>query len=288
MKKSFGKRFWINLAVIVVVAIFSGYFVGNFYVNRYMGGVKADVLPDEETIRDDINQVLKKNKGKSVAEVSPTDNYILAEYYMSQKDYVHRHTYGTVKAAGVNQKLVSNKAIVNGEYFSEEVSQGVVNLATKYYHVKGSDQVTIYKGDVDSDLNTSYTDVTPSTMSLADFNAQNGVKATYFLNYIVSSNTVLSEKYNGKVGDRHSFTLTLDTSYSVKNYMYKVKQTSNSSEFPVFQSIELNFEMGDDFTLYKVDYKEVYKVVIKVLGPVTTTGILTDEFSYDDNFVIPR
>lgn len=288
MKKKFGKRFWINLSVIIIVAIFSGYFVGTFYVNRYMGGVKADVLPDEETIRDDVNQVLKKNKGKSVSQISATDNYILAEYYMNQKDYVHRYTYGTVKAAGVNQKLVSNKALVNGEYFSEEVSQGVVNLATKYYHVKGSDSVEVYKGSVDKDLNTDYTGVSATTMTLNDFNSQNGVKATYFLNYIVSSNTVLSEKYNGKVGDRHSFTITLDNSYSVKNYMYKVKQTSNSSEFPVFQSIELTFEMGDDFTLYKVDYKEVYKVVIKVLGPVTTTGILTDEFSYDDNYVIPR
>lgn len=288
MKKSFGKRFWINLAVIVIVAIFSGYFVGNFYVNRYMGGVKADILPDEETIRDNINQVLKKNKGKSVAEVSPTDNYILAEYYMSQKDYVHRHTYGTVDASIAKQKLVSHKVLVNGEYYSEEVSQGIVKLATKYYYVKGSNQVTLYKGDVDSNLNTDYSDVTPLTMSLDDFNAQNGVKATYFLNYIVSSNTVLSEKYNGKVGDRHSFTLTLDTSYSVKNYMYKVKQTSNSSEFPSFKSIELNFEIGEDFTLYKVDYKESYNVVVKGLGAILTTGTLTDEFSYDDNFVIPR
>lgn len=303
MKKGFGKRFWINLVVIIVVGIFSGYFVGNFYVNRYMGGVKADVLPSEEAIRDNVNTVLKKNKGKSPSQISATDNMILAEYYLNQRDYVKRSTYGDVKAAGVTQKLVSNKALVNGEYYSEEISQGMVNLATKYYHTKGSNTVSVYKGSVDKELNTNYDDVTPNNMSVDDFNAQNGVKATYFLNYIVSSNTVIAQNYVGKskVGatvagregrkydkELYVFTLTLDNSYSVKNYMYKIKQTSNSSEFPGFKSIELTFMIDDDFTLYEISYNEVYNVNIAVLGQVTTTGKIIDLFDYDNSFVIPR
>jgi len=286
--KKFGKRFWINLVVIIVVGIFSGVFVGNFYVGRYMGGLKVDALPDETAIRDNISTVMRNTKNKSVAQISATNNYILAEYYLNQKSYVKRNTYGKVVAAGFNQNLVSTKALVGGEYYSEEVSKGVVKLATKYYYVKDSDTVRVYKGSVDDSLKTDYSKAKEEKMTIDDFNSKNGVKANYFLNYIVSSNTVLSEKYNGKVGDRHSFSLKLETSYSVKNYMYKIKQTSNSSEFPVFESIDLTFEIGDDFTLYKVEYKEVYKVSIPVIGQVTTTGTLTDEFTYDNSFVIPR
>lgn len=141
-------------------------------------------------------------------------------------------------------------------------------------------------------------------MTLDDFNAQNGVKATYFLNYIVSSKTVLAQDYVGKskVGtsidekrggrkydkELYVFTLILDNSYSVKNYMYKIKQTSNSSKFPEFKSIELRFMIDDDFTLYEVSYNEVYDVTIPMMGRVPTTGILIDLFDYDNSFVIPR
>lgn len=297
MRKKFGKRFWINLVVIIVVGIFSGYFAGNFYVNRYMGGVTADILPSEEAIRDDVNKVLKTTKGKSVSQISATNNMILGEYYMSQRDYVKRYTYGNVKAAGVTQKLVSTKALVDGVYFSEEVSQGMVNLATKYYYNAGGDTVELYKGSVDKNLNTNYSGVKAKMMTCDEFNGEYGVKANYFLNYIVSSNTVLSEKYCGKSKkgasktydkDLHVFELELDTNYSVKNYMYKVKGTSGSSEFPLFKSIKLSFMIDDDFTIYEVSYNETYLVNIAVLGKVSTTGILTDEFTYDNSFVIPR
>lgn len=297
MKKKFGKRFWINLVVIIIVGIFSGYFAGTYYVSAYMGGIKTDILPSEEVIRDKVSDVLKATKGKSVSQISATNNMILGEYYMNQRDYVKRYTYGNVKAAGVTQKLVSTKVLVDGEYFSEEVSQGMVNLATKYYHIAGSDKVELYKGSVDKSLNTDYTGVTAQQLTCEQFNNEYGVKANYFLNYIVSSNTVLSEKYCGKSRkgatktydkDLHVFELTLDSNYSVKNYMYKVKGTSGSSEFPQFISIKLSFMIDDEFTIHEVSYDETYRVTIAVLGKITTNGKLTDEFTYDNSFVIPR
>ena len=75
---------------------------------------------------------------------------------------------------------------------------------------------------------------------------------------------------------------------AAKNYMYKVKKTSGSSEYPSFEKISFDFEIGDDWTIYSMHCRETYKVAIKLLGRVTTTGDMTDTFSYDDNFVIPR
>ena len=288
--KNLGKRFWINLIVIVVVGVFSGYFVGNFYVNKHMGGMKADLLPTEENLRDNITDTIRKTKNKQVSQIGGTDCMVIAEYKLSQKDYVKRNTNGSVKAAGVTQKLVSTKALVNGEYYSEELSDGVVKLATKYYYTKDAASVSVYKGKIGAGLKGDYTSAEHYDQNIDDFNAANGVKPTYFINYIISSNTVVEEKYNGinKETGHHSFTLILNPSYAAKNYMYKVKQTSGSSEYPEFTDITVTFEIDDDFTLYKMTCKETYRVAIAVLGKVVTTGDIVDEFSYDNTFVIPR
>lgn len=281
------KRFLINMIVIVVLGALSGLFMGNYYVKNFMGGVTADFLPTEAAIRDDVGAVVARCNGKSVTSLSATDNFIMAEYKLSMRDYVHKSTKGTVTAAGVSQKLVSDKAYVAGEYFGEEISSGVVKLATKYYWVKGAENVTTYDGSV-SGLSANYSGAAAQTKTLDSFNSEMGVKADQFINYIVSSKTVKNQKYNGLVKGHHSFTIELDPVLAAKNYMYKVKKTSGSSEYPSFEKISFDFEIGDDWTIYSMHCRETYKVAIKLLGRVTTTGDMTDTFSYDDNFVIPR
>ena len=275
------------MIVIVVLGALTGLFVGNYYIKNFMGGVTADFLPTEAAIRDDVSAVVSRCSGKSVTSLSATDNFIMAEYKLSTRDYVHRSTKGTVTAAGVSQKLVSDKAYVAGEYFGEEISSGVVKLATKYYWVKGAENVTTYEGSV-SGLSANYSGAAAQTKTLDAFNSEMGVKADQFINYIVSSKTVKSQKYNGMVNGHHSFTIELDPVLAAKNYMYKVKKTSGSNEYPSFEKISFDFEIGDDWTIYSMHCREVYKVAIKLLGRVTTTGDMTDTFSYDDNFVIPR
>lgn len=281
------KRFLINMIVIVVLGALSGLFMGNYYVKNFMGGVTADFLPTEAAIRDDVGAVVARCSGKSVTSLSATDNFIMAEYKLSTRDYVHKSTKGTVTAAGVSQKLVSDKAYVAGEYFGEEISSGVVKLATKYYWVKEAEKVTTYEGSV-SGLSANYSGAAAQTKTLDAYNSEMGVKADQFINYIVSSKTVKSQKYNGLVNGHHSFTIELDPVLTAKNYMYKVKKTSGSNEYPSFEKISFDFEIGEDWTIYSMHCRETYKVAIKLLGRVTTTGDMTDTFSYDDNFVIPR
>ena len=283
------KRFLINMIVIVVLGALSGLFMGNYYVKNFMGGVTADFLPTEAAIRDDVGAVVARCNGKSVTALSATDNFIMAEYKLSTRDYVHKLTKGTVTAAGVSQKLVSDKAYVAGEYFGEEISSGVVNLATRYYWVKGAENVSMFDGKV-SGTSANYSGAAAQTKTLDAFNSEMGVKADQFINYIVSSKTVKNQKYNGMVNGHHSFTIELDPVLAAKNYMYKVKKTSGSNEYPSFEKISFDFEIGEDWTIYSMHCRETYKVAIKFFGGVkiTTTGDMTDTFSYDDNFVIPR
>lgn len=186
------KRFLINMIVIVVLGALSGLFMGNYYVKNFMGGVTADFLPTEAAIRDDVGAVVARCSGKSVTSLSATDNFIMAEYKLSTRDYVHKSTKGTVTAAGVSQKLVSDKAYVAGEYFGEEISSGVVKLATKYYWVKEAENVTTYEGSV-SGLSANYSGAAAQTKTLDAYNSEMGVKADQFINYIVSSKTVKSQ-----------------------------------------------------------------------------------------------
>ena len=280
------KRFLINMIVIVVLGALSGLFMGNYYVKNFMGGVTADFLPTEAAIRDDVGAVVARCSGKSVTSLSATDNFIMAEYKLSTREYVHKSTKGTV-TAGVSQKLVSDKAYVAGEYFGEEISSGWVNLATRYYWVKGAENVSMFDGKV-SGTSANYSGAAAQIQTIDTYNSEMGVKADQFINYIVSSKTVKSQKYNGLVKGHHSFTIELDPVLAAKNYMYKVKKTSKSDEFPQFEKISFDFEIGEDWTIYSMHCRETYRVAIKGFGRITTTGDMTDTFSYDDNFVIPR
>lgn len=283
------KRFLINMIVIVVLGALSGLFMGNYYVKNFMGGVTADFLPTEAAIRDDVGAVVARCSGKSVTSLSATDNFIMAEYKLSTREYVHKSTKGTVTAVGKKQNLISNKAFVSGEYFGEEISSGVVNLATRYYWVKGAENVSMFDGKV-SGTSANYSGAAAQIQTIDTYNSEMGVKADQFINYIVSSKTVKNQKYNGIVNGHHSFTIELDPVLAAKNYMYKVRKTSGSDEFPQFEKISFDFEIGDDWTIYSMHCRETYKVAIKFFGGVkiTTTGDMTDTFSYDDNFVIPR
>lgn len=186
------KRFLINMIVIVVLGALSGLFMGNYYVKNFMGGVTADFLPTEAAIRDDVGAVVARCSGKSVTSLSATDNFIMAEYKLSTREYVHKSTKGTVTAVGKKQNLISNKAFVSGEYFGEEISSGVVNLATRYYWVKGAENVSMFDGKV-SGTSANYSGAAAQIQTIDTYNSEMGVKADQFINYIVSSKTVKNQ-----------------------------------------------------------------------------------------------
>lgn len=289
-KKIFHKRTIISLIIVIVLASITGYFGAQFYIDKFMIEVVA-VTESEDRVRDNIDKVLALNAGKTPDQISPKDNFIIAEYYLNKETSVKKITQGTVNASGITQGLYAEKILSNGEYYSMKISSGLVSLATRLYYIDGEDTVDYYEGTSIKESSATFPSEPTKVLTQEEYKAMFGSPMTYFVNYVVSSNTVLSEEYIGKNGSgNYEFKLTLDTAFSVMNYSYEIKTTSGSSKLPKFESIELTFEIDENFRLLKTAIKEQYQVSIAQLGNMymTTSGDLVETFEYNGNFEIPR
>lgn len=293
MKKKIKTRVLINLVVVVLLGVFSGYVVGNYYKNNHLGGVTADVIPSEETLRDDINVVKRRTAGKTVSQISATDNFVIAEEKIYEYDNVKKLCTGTVTAAGFTQTLVATRIKDGNNYFGEEISCKTgsvgVNYAQRFYYTEGVDNIPLYNGSDITETSASWPASPSVNHTMESFRSTMGISPKHFQNYIVSSKTIVSEESLGKnANGNYVFKLHMDVSTSVKNYMYKIKATSGSAEFPSFVSAVVTFEIDDNWNFVRIDYDEEYKVSIKIIGRVTTTAKLTETFEYGGKYEIPQ
>ncbi len=290
MKKLFNKRIIVSLVILIVLSSVTGYFAAQFYIDRFMIEVQA-VTESEERVRDNVNTVLARNSGKLPEEVSATDSFIIAEYNLSKKTSIKKTTSGTVTAAGIKQGLYAEKIFQDGQYYSMKISSGLVSLASRFYYTIGDETIAFYSG-TDIQTESAKFPAEPNELyTLAEYKAMYGSPISYFVNYIVSSNTVKEEEFLGKTeNNNYKFRVMLDTSFSVMNYSFEIKTTSGSSKLPRFNSIELTFEIDENFNFCEINIDENYDVSIQQLGSmyVGTTGVLTEKYEYDGNFEIPR
>lgn len=289
-KKLFHKRTIISLVIVIVLASITGYFGAQFYIDKFMIEVQA-VTESEDRVRDDIDKVLRENSGKSPSEISPKDNFIIAEHYLNKQTSVKKITSGTVTASGIKQGLYAEKIFDGSEYYSMKISSGLVSLATRLYYKNGAETVDYFNGTDIKDTTATFPAEPTKVLTLEEYKQMYGSPMTYFINYVVSSNTVLSEEYLGQTENgNYKFKLNLDTAFSVMNYSYELKTTAGSSKLPKFESIELTFEIDGNFNLLRVDIKESYQVAVPQLGNMymTTSGELTEIYEYGGTYEIPR
>ena len=289
MRRKLNKRFYINICIIVVFAVFSGYFVGNFYLSNFVSA-DIDVNVSESVVRDKMTDVFKRTANKSVSQISATDNFVLAEYYLNQRKSVRKTSTGKVTAQGITQDFYSQKILSENEFYYMKISSGLLSIATKMYWTVGSDTVNFYKGKNIKTTTATWSDTPSKTYTFDEYKEDFGIPAGGWLNYIVSSKTVITEGVPKKLGNgNYQFELHLDKIYSTMNYKYEVKQTSGSSKNPRFKSSVITFEIDENWNFIQIDYKEKYEVAVKQLGGmfVETVGTITDTFEYDGDFIIP-
>lgn len=304
------KSVLIKLFITLTLAIVSGCFLGLFYVNSCSSGNSEDLLPPELEIRDNMEKVLSeiigkpaytidlKNKSpfdyvkesaKSVKDLSARDNYILAEHkLLNPTKSIKRTTQGVVKAMGVNQTLASIRYFGNNEYFGEEKSESsFVQVASRFYYSNGIDKVKVYNGSLQNGV-ASYTQEPTKIYTYNEYRLDYGIGPNFFLDYIVSSKTVLSQSYDGLVDGLHQYTLELQVQMCEKNYMYKIKKTASSNDFPVFKSVKLVYKIDDEWNMKEVKHFEEYGVFMPMLGKIDTKAELVDIFEYGVDFEIPK
>lgn len=286
------RRYILNLAIVVVLAVMSGFFAGNYYVKNYTGGVLA-VTESEEAVRgNDVKNTLRKAKGATPANLSSVENFVLAEYYLNQKDYVFKQTKGKITSAGVTQGMDAYKAYKDGYYVSEKVSASkFVKVADRLLYKKGDPTIKYYKGsNITSDYKATWSNTPKHIYNLEQYKEKYGSKPEAMINYVVGTNTIVAKGCTTPkklANGNYECTIQVDTYYSVMNYMYEIRSTSGSENFPKFEEVHITFEITPDWDFVKIVYKEKYYVSIAVLGYTLCTANLTDTFDYSGTWENP-
>lgn len=282
------KRYFINFAIILILATISGFYAGNYY-NRNFGRNVAQVTVSEDYVRgDDLTKALKKSSGKTPMDLSAIENFVLADHYLSKQTSVHKHVTGAITAVGVKQSLVSDKIIHNGEVYASKISvSSFVKVAEVYRHKINEGNVEVYLGDPVSATEAKFPKTPSSTMTVEDYTSKFGVTPQRLISLVVGSKTVVdaSTVTKNEKGN-YTATLQLDTTYSVMNYVNEIKQTAGSSKLPYFKSVKIVYEIDANWKLLSLTSYENYEVSVAVLGFQECSGEIFETYTYD-NVEIP-
>jgi len=276
------------LAVLLVLGIFTGSGLGVWYFNFEL---RTDFNPFDYIAADyiqDINYTFEKNnisattsqglgwveiaknKGLTPADLTPADNYVLAEYNTSIANSYLIDGYGLVVAMGQDQKITSRKKKKGNVYTFESISPAEGLIANFVSDIILCDKYT---------ANTDYIELYSSkstkpnkgdwkrgeTLSKEDYANLSGGLPNTISAYIVSEKTVNNNKkenviYN-KEDDTYTFTMKLNKQLSVINYAKQVKRTGGLGSYPEFEFINFTATIDSDWNLISFTIEEQYKAV---------------------------
>lgn len=282
------KRRIFNLIVIGVLGVFSGFLLGNFYVNNFMGGIDYSQY-SEISLRDNESMIISRFGSTNTANLSGVNAFIIAESKFLDKENVSMNADGYIDAMGVKQDLLTKKYKVNDSYFVENISKGQVilgidtNIAERNYYDSTTDVLKVYKGKDVQQTSTTFSEL-KEELSLSEWKEKNGTTPLNFHPYIVSSKTIVSATNpksctldSGDSGYIINFSLQPISSFL---YVKQIKNLSGLGDYPEFVSINLEVFLNLDGTFNKIVTKEEYKV--KKLGmKVSTYSNITYIFSYE-------
>ncbi len=109
-----------------------------------------------------------------------------------------------------------------------------------------------------------------------------------YMKYIISSKTVNNATEVTKNAEgNYVFTLTLDKSKSVVNYVKTMKDTGGLSEYPNFTSDPIvTLTIDEQYRIIEFKSTETYNAKIGIIT-AGSSATLTNTFTYDQDFVIP-
>ena len=301
------------ISILFVLGIFTGSGLGVWYFNGFLksnvdytqhGKPEDYVQSIDDTLTRNFSGInlgakedwvdYAKTQGKTPADLSPVDNFVLSQYNMAIANSYSVIGSGSVVAQTiitVDQFLYSEKKFDGQNYSFISISPDTTGLVgdVAVCDVLGKNSKTIksYKGSINPGntsaewaYNTSYTTEEHSNL--------NGVKVNDIQPYLICTETVVSSsEITINEDGNYVFSLELDTIKSVLNYIRQVKRTGGLATFPEFKSINISFTITPDWQLVKMNIVEVYKAVKMGMTP-TITGTLNFDFTVNQPIIMPN
>ena len=245
------RRFIINMVVIVVLAVVSGYFIGSYIAGRKLVSLSnsynelelreitgLDSKPNyfKDLPLSYLTSITDKVGDKTPDKVGGIYVFMMAEYNTNTSDTVYKTISGNIKAKSmginVDQKFASHKSKADGNIYFDKISySGMAKVALKVTHTIGTDTYEYFKGTAKEDLTATWDN--QSTKQLSSYRETFGSGIDYMCNYLVTPKTVQTSQVSAvKV-------------YNPKTYNEYYKTGLTYYEFDLLLDIRINESTGE-------------------------------------------
>lgn len=307
------KHIWlkrlISVGLVLILGIFSGSILANWY-KRTIEASKFDYTQFDITkFYDDTNAivasatgmsnpseadmknfaVLAKSSGKTPLNFTPSQNYILAEYNAINSSSFS--AVGTGKVATIATQTIYTRKLYDGNaYTNENISIGLLTVATCSHYEKGGRVVRLVNGTNATDTSATWNGG-EERYGTEEFVDMTGCLPNTILPYIISSKTILDEdkvvisqtERDGKTV--YEFTISLHNVYSVLNYQKQVKFTSGLADSPVFSDISVKIIIDENWNFVRTEIVEHYTVIYGITA--NCEGTLNTDYTFNEPVELP-
>ena len=268
------------IILTIVAGVGTGFYCGMLYLSSKIPKVNYGAY-DETILRANAQEIIQKNSGKSVSDMSAVDAFVIAQYntenasqYISLANSSLSHNFG-------KQSVYSYKHKYNGNYLAKEISSSSMKSIANKFLFDG-ETILVYPGSVKSSTTAEWSN-NYQTLTKEEYKKVYGVNAFELVPYIVSEKTIADgftpEKGKKLSNGNWQFTLKLNTKSSVINYVKKIKKESNISGYPTFSQLDIVFEINSECKFASITSIEVYSFSYSGIA-VTCSGSIKTEFDY--------
>lgn len=286
----------VSVAVVLVLALTTGYCVGRIYVAGLEPVLKINASEEElRQSEEEVENLVQKSKTSKPTNFTALEAYLVAEYNLNHAESFYKIMTGTVVAMGiVNQNMKCEKIKLGDYYIYSKMSPSSLSVSNICSQVVFNQKT----GDIKINNNGSFTSANGFDIS-ADFKEENfkhytreEYKQIYNTNpenvmpYIISSATCSQNKFSPVVENNNgtfSFSIAIDgaqLALAALCYSYDIKFSSNLTNPPDWISLNMDVTVDENFNFVSVGYKEVYKMSYQFLNP-TVTDTFLDVFHFE-------
>ena len=280
----------LSYGFVCILAVILGFVSGNMYVNS-ISSASYDFAEAEYRYSDgDLALILSSNK--DVATTNALYAFVIAENnIMNEEYYICESPKGTSFTSpdiAPTQSIYSYRKKDGKNYEYLTVTEGIMSVCEKVITSDGGDNFDIWRSKSIQNGSPVFSDNPSFKMTYDEARNEYGTDAMNPIPYVVSNKTI-HESYKsnpastglGTKNDKgnYNFTLKLNTTQSVMNYVKQMKHMSELKNYPVFFDITINFELDSEFRFVSMDIVENYRVTYFGV-PATCHAEMHQVFSY--------
>lgn len=189
------------------------------------------------------------------------DAYMFAENVLNIASGIHIKGSGVAYATMNIEQQIRSEIMRDNDgnyYYMNAAHSFLVKTGFEAYN-NGRQFKTRKTKDVNKNLVMNTNGIAWSNTTELSFKNNFG-NLPYYLNYIVTKDTVKEVKNFKFENDKYTFTLVLDENKSTENYKKQIRYISDSDGYPQFSSVELEVTMSKDARFEKIVATDKYRV----------------------------